>query len=98
MLNKEKEWYDENIEDPLKELMYVLRNNGFNTECSCGHDMYIQCQYVADESIKKLHDLLYLYFHENGDVPNYQIAVHYNVIDGHVAQSYINIEFKKSLV
>ena len=31
-------WYLECIEDPLKELVFLLRNNGFNTECSCaGH-------------------------------------------------------------
>ena len=37
-------WYSENIEDQLKDIIKYLRNNGVNTECSCGHELYIQCQ------------------------------------------------------
>lgn len=43
-------WYEENIEEGVRELVSVLRNNGINTECSCDHQnpMYIQCQYIPD--------------------------------------------------
>jgi hypothetical protein len=30
------DWYDR-VEEPLKELVKLLRNNGFNTLSSCGH-------------------------------------------------------------
>lgn len=89
------DWY-ENIEPEIRDLVKYLRNNGINTECSCGHDMYIQCQHIIDGSIKELHDLLYVYFAENGskkegreysDDINYEIEVHLTVEDGHVRSS-----------
>jgi len=36
-----KNWYKD-IEKPIKDIVYLLRNNGFNTTCSCGHKMYIE--------------------------------------------------------
>jgi len=30
-------WYDDKIEEPMQELVFKLRNNGFNTIWSCGH-------------------------------------------------------------
>ena len=32
------------IEEGVREWVYKLRNHGINTECSCHHDGYIQCQ------------------------------------------------------
>ncbi len=32
------DWYEENIEEPIRPLVHLLRENGFNTECSCGHE------------------------------------------------------------
>lgn len=37
-------WYLNNIEEPVRDIVKALRNNGINTECSCGHEMTIQCQ------------------------------------------------------
>ena len=37
-------WYLIHIEPELREIVYALRNNGINTECSCAHDMYVQIQ------------------------------------------------------
>jgi hypothetical protein len=31
-----EDWYDR-IEEPLRELVRLLRNEGFNTTCSCDH-------------------------------------------------------------
>jgi len=52
-------WYDR-IEEPLKELVHTLRNNGFNTICSCGHypKPYIQVEWYSDEQITELWNLL----------------------------------------
>ena len=81
---REDEWYDVMIEDPLKELVKVLRNNGFNTECSCGHDMYIQCQCLLDGEVQRLHSLLFSYLYERDGMSgvNYHITVDVEVKDG----------------
>lgn len=48
------------VEEPLKELVQLLRDNGFNTNCSCGHlpDPYIQMEWYSDDEITKLYNLL----------------------------------------
>lgn len=81
------DWYD-NIEPEVRDLVKYLRNNGINTECSCGHEKYIQCQHVIDGNIKELHNLLYCYFCGNGDsCPEYEIEVRVQVIRGNVYSS-----------
>lgn len=75
-------WYNELIEEPVRELVYILRNNGFNTECSCGHDMYIQCQYIPDGEMMTLQKLIYCYLHEKKLPINYDINIIIRVIDG----------------
>lgn len=69
-------WYEENIEEPIRGIVKILRNNGFNTECSCGHEMYIQCQYIPEGSIQRLHELLYERY------KNYKIEVIIECING----------------
>jgi hypothetical protein len=39
------DWYSENIEEPLREIVRALRNAGVNTTNSCGHEMYICCDW-----------------------------------------------------
>lgn len=39
-----KDWYALNIEEPVREIVRALRKRGINTECSCGHKLYIQFQ------------------------------------------------------
>jgi len=38
---KYSEWYIQNIEEPIREVVYRLRNSGVNTISSCGHDMTV---------------------------------------------------------
>lgn len=38
------DWYEQHIEPEVREVVRALRNNGINTTCSCGHEMYIECQ------------------------------------------------------
>lgn len=40
-------WYNKNIEQPILPLVKLLRNNGVNTTCSCGHEMYCECEYYG---------------------------------------------------
>ncbi|KKK61497.1 hypothetical protein LCGC14_3013760, partial [marine sediment metagenome] len=47
------------IEKPVRELVRLLRDNGFNTVCSCGHKKYIQMEWYAHEDIQRLYSLLW---------------------------------------
>lgn len=38
---EKKDWYSY-IEPEVRELVRLLRDNGFNTTCSCGHEMTIE--------------------------------------------------------
>jgi len=72
------DWYEECIEEPIRDLVKLLRDNGFNTECSCGHEMYVQCQYLLDGEIFRLHKLLF-----NAGYRDYEIDLKVRVMDGH---------------
>ena len=52
-------WYD-CIEEPLQELVHILRNSGFNTICSCGHypKPYIQLEWYDGSEDTRLWNLL----------------------------------------
>lgn len=81
-------WYTENIEAGIRKKVKLLRDNGFNTECSCAHKMYVQCQYLLDGEIKRLHDLLF-----NNGYRNYTISIEVKVIDGY-SYSSLQIDFE----
>lgn len=89
-------WYNEKIEDPLKEIVCHLRNHGINTECSCGHDMYIQCQYVVDGQIMEIHKLVYDYLHAHNLPINFEIHMTHKVQDGYISTS-LDIEFLQNI-
>jgi hypothetical protein len=54
-------WYNQ-IELPVRNLVKLLRNNGFNTTSSCGHKNpfpYVQMEwYGFEEEARKLYNLL----------------------------------------
>ena len=72
------DWYEDNIEEGVRDVVKLLRDNGFNTECSCHHEMYVQCQYSPDGQIHRLHRLLF-----NNGFRNYEIAMTHTVTNGH---------------
>lgn len=79
-----KDWYESHVERPVRDLVRLLRDNGFNTECSCGHEdtgydegMYAQCQFVLEGELQNLHHLLV-----NNGYENYKAEVIIQVIDG----------------
>lgn len=51
-------WYDEMIEEPIRTVVKLLRDNGFNTFCSCGHDMYVELECYDPSDITALYNLL----------------------------------------
>jgi hypothetical protein len=69
-------WYKEVIEEPIRDLVKLLRDNGFNTTCSCGHEMYVECQYIPDGVLERLHQLLFEKY------KNYKIEITLECLDG----------------
>lgn len=86
-------WYEDTIEEPVRELVYLLRNNGFNTECSCGHEMYVQCQYLLEGEIQRLNHLVSSYLFDNGLPTDYEITLKIRVWGG-VPVSSLEIDLK----
>lgn len=82
------EWYDQWIEEGVRDLVRHLRNNGVNTECSCEHEGYIQCQCILDGEMMRVHDLLFCYFAEHNLPINYEIVLTHQVIEGHSYSHY----------
>jgi len=76
-------WYEHCIEEPVRDVVRLLRDHGFNTDCSCGHKMYIQCQFSLDGELERLHNLLYCYFAERKEPIDYEIIVRHKVVDGY---------------
>ena len=91
-------WYKENIEEPIRDIVKYLRDNGVNTECSCGHDMHIQCQLILDGEINRIHYLLYNYFYDKKKKINYEIDIKLKVEGGHQTINSIYITFEKENV
>jgi hypothetical protein len=50
-------WYN-HIEEPIRPLVQLLRNNGVNTRCSCGHEMYVECEYYGGQ-LDEVYELLF---------------------------------------
>ena len=50
----------ETIEKPLRNLIQLLRDDGFNTFASCGHlpCPYVQMEWYEDDEVTKLYNLL----------------------------------------
>lgn len=74
-------WYEENIEEPVRDVVKHLRDNGFNTECSCGHEMYIQIGHSLDGELMRLHSLLFGYFSGRKEEVSYEIHLHHTVLN-----------------
>ena len=53
-------WYDDLIDEPVRDLVKILRNNGFNTTGSCGHEMNIEGDIVMDCELQRLHKIFKL--------------------------------------
>jgi len=56
------DWYETHIEEPIRPLVKLLRDNGFNTTCSCGHKLYVEMEQYCDGDVSRLYNLLW----ENG--------------------------------
>ena len=80
------DWYEENIEEGVRDIVKYLRNNGVNTESSCEHDNMVQCQYIPDGMIQHVHTLLYNYLegrYGTTNEVNFDINISHKVIHGY---------------
>lgn len=68
------EFYDD-IEPEIRDIVRVLRDNGVNTTCSCGHQMYVEAEIVPSGMLQVIHNTLFNYFTETGRVPSYTITI-----------------------
>ncbi len=82
------DWYEEFIETGVRDVVRLLRDNGFNTECSCEHTMIVQCSYYPSGSLQDLDRLLY-----DSDYRDYTITSTIERIDGHL-RSFSEIQFR----
>ncbi len=83
------DWYEKYIEEPVRDTVKLLRNNGYNTKSSCGHEMIVMCELsLVDSGIDRLDTLLY-----DNDYRNYHIDVHLSRHNGSLLASWIKIEF-----
>lgn len=55
--SKTSDWYEREIEEPIRPLVKLLRDNGFNTVFSCGHEMYCESEYYGQD-LSRLSELL----------------------------------------
>jgi len=84
-------WFEENIEEKIRPTVKLLRDNGFNTECSCGHKMYVQCQWPMndDGEFFRLDQLLY-----NNGYRTYKIEAWLHRCNGVIMFSGFEVKFK----
>ena len=87
------EWYNR-IEEPVRDLVYHLRNNGVNTLSSCGHTMEIQAEWHPMYSLYHLHSLLFNYFYEHKMPPTFSISLYYEVENSHWWTPFITISLR----
>lgn len=93
-MNKHDDWYDR-IEEPVREVVRRLRNAGINTTCSCGHDMYIECDTTLDGEIMDIHNVLWHYFEETGQKVTFDVTYRHKVVDGAIRSTMTYIELPK---
>lgn len=77
-------WYEENVEEGVREAVRLLRDNGFNTTCSCHHDLQVTLDICLGGELRRLHDLLY-----NSGLRNYSIGYCMNVRDGYIVDQWV---------
>ena len=70
------DWYSD-IEEPIRDIVRVLRENGVNTTCSCGHEMYVEADVIPNGQLFSIHKILFNYLTENDLPTKYSIDIHF---------------------
>lgn len=74
---KDLGWY-ENIEPEIRPIVKLMRNEGFNTTCSCGHEMYVEFMLLDTSELDRLDNVLF-----NNGFRTYTIEALLKRDDGH---------------
>lgn len=51
-------WYENKIEEGIRDIVWILRNNGINTIYSCEHAMVIEAENYEPDEILLVYNLL----------------------------------------
>lgn len=78
-------WYEQ-IEEGIRDVVKILRDNGFNTTCSCHHDMEVMVNMFHDGEMMRLHNTLY-----NSGFANYALQWCMNVEDGKIIGEWCSV-------
>lgn len=89
------EWYL-SLEEPIRDIVKALRDNGINTVCSCGHEMYVQADLIPDGQLQTIHRTLFNYLAESNLPIDFTIEIYLVVRDGYTIQCFANILLKES--
>jgi hypothetical protein len=84
-------WYD-CIEPEVRELVYLLRNNGWNTVCSCEHAMTVQVELQKMDEMEDLATFLI----ENG-AKEFEMSGNLDNVGGGYWRRWCEIHIVKSL-
>lgn len=68
-------YFYEHIEEPIRELVKLLRDNGINTTCSCGHEMSIQADILPSGYLQIIDETLFNYLSEKSQPIEYLITI-----------------------
>ncbi|KKM59989.1 hypothetical protein LCGC14_1546480 [marine sediment metagenome] len=71
------DWYKDQIEPEVIDVVRLLRDNGFNTISSCGHKHWVETEWIVEGGLKILHDLLF-----NAGHRNYSITIDLEFLGG----------------
>lgn len=83
------DWYAENIEPEVRDLVKLLRDHGVNTVSSCGHDLEIQADIYADNELRIIDTMLF-----NAGYWDYTITAYIERVNGHLHQ-FVEIKLHK---
>ncbi len=83
-------WYEENIEENIRNIVFALRNIGINTTCSCGHEMWIECD-SNDPTTEKRNIITQLWML---GFKNFDLTLKIKSDDAHIVEFWL-IEIKK---
>lgn len=83
-------WYDQ-IEKGIKKQVKLLRDNGFNTTCSCEHEMYIEGDLIPDGELMRLHLLLC-----NNKYRNFSITITHDRNWFGISRTFFTVNFRES--
>jgi hypothetical protein len=84
-------WYDEMIEEPIRGIVRELRDNGINTTNSCGHEMTVEGDIIADGVIDRIRIILLNYFFERGIEPKFTIIIRIDCENGFIWRSFFEV-------